>query len=111
MAETTQTEGRRGMTPEDITRIRWVSDPQISPDGRRVAFVVTTLSREQDEYLANIWVVDTAAGGAGGASPRRFTAGPKRDTAPRWSPDGRWLAFLSEREARGQDGQGAPAGG
>ena len=44
--------GRRGMVPEDITRIVWVSDPQISPDGRRVAFVATTLSEEKDEYLS-----------------------------------------------------------
>ncbi|HXJ85001.1 MAG TPA: S9 family peptidase [Candidatus Methylomirabilis sp.] len=85
----------RPMTPQDITRIVWVSEPQISPDGRRVAFVATTLSEEKDEYLSQIWVVD-AAGGA----PRRFTAGPKRDTEPRWSPDGSRLAFISEREAK-----------
>ena len=83
---------RRAMTPQDITRIRFVSDPQLSPDGRRVAFVVTTLSEDQDEYLSNIWVVDTAGG-----EPRRFTTGPQRDTAPRWSPDGSRLAFVSER--------------
>jgi Tol biopolymer transport system component len=83
------------MTPQDITRIQFVSDPQISPDARQVAFVVTTLSEEKDEYLANIWMVDANTGG-----PQRFTAGPKRDTAPRWSPDGTWLAFVSEREAK-----------
>lgn len=86
---------RRAMTPQDITRIRFVSDPQISPDGRRVAFVVTMLSEEKDQYLSNIWVVDTAGG-----EPRRFTTGPKRDTAPRWSPDGSRLAFISERAAQ-----------
>jgi dipeptidyl aminopeptidase/acylaminoacyl peptidase len=84
---------RRPMTPQDLTRIRFISDPQISPDGRQVAFVVTALSEEKDQYLANIWVVDTA-----GAEPRRFTTGPKRDTKPRWSPDGTRLAFLSERD-------------
>ena len=83
---------RRAMTPQDITRIRFISDPHLSPDGRRVAFVVTTLSEDQDEYLSNIWVVDTAGG-----EPRRFTTGPQRDTAPRWSPDGSRLAFVSER--------------
>jgi dipeptidyl aminopeptidase/acylaminoacyl peptidase len=83
---------RRAMTPQDITRIRFLSDPQLSPDGRRVAFIVTTLSEDQDEYLSNIWLVDTAGG-----APRRFTTGPKRDTAPRWSPDGSRLAFVSER--------------
>jgi dipeptidyl aminopeptidase/acylaminoacyl peptidase len=85
----------RAMTPQDLTRIRWVSDPQIAPDGRRVAFVVTTLDEDKDEYLSNIWVVDTAGG-----EPRRFTTGPKRDTSPRWSPDGTRLAFLAEREPK-----------
>jgi len=82
----------RGMVPEDLTRIQFVTDPQISPDGRRIAFVVTSLSEERDEYLANIWIVDTTGG-----TPRRFTAGPRRDIEPRWSPDGTRLAFLSER--------------
>jgi dipeptidyl aminopeptidase/acylaminoacyl peptidase len=90
---------RRPMLPQDLTRIRFVSDPQISPDGRQVACVVTMLSEEQDRYLANIWMVDTAGG-----EPRRFTTGLKRDTKPRWSPDGTRLAFLSERDgqAKGQ---------
>jgi dipeptidyl aminopeptidase/acylaminoacyl peptidase len=84
----------RAMLPQDITRIRFVSDPQISPDGQRVAFVVTTLAEEHDQYVSNIWMVDTSGG-----EPRRFTTGPKRDTKPRWSADGARLAFLSEREA------------
>jgi len=84
---------RRPMEPRDLARIRFVSDPQISPDGARVAFVVTQLSEERDEYLSNIWMVDVTGG-----EPRRFTTGPKRDTAPRWSPDGVRLAFVSERD-------------
>src|SRR5678815_5010323 len=88
---------RRAMTPQDITRTRFISDPQLSPDGRRVAFVVTTLSEDQDEYLSNIWVVDTAGG-----EPRRFTTGPKCDSAPRWSPDGWRLAFVSGRVPKQQ---------
>ena len=86
---------RRPMVPEDLLRIRFVSDPQISPDGRRVAFVVTTLSEVRDEYLSTIWLVDTERGEA-----HPFTRGPRRDTAPRWSPDGRRLAFVSERERK-----------
>jgi len=62
----------RPMTPHDLTRVRFVSDPQISPDGTTVAFVVTTLSEERDEYLSAIWLVDVAGG-----EPRRFTAGPR----------------------------------
>jgi dipeptidyl aminopeptidase/acylaminoacyl peptidase len=83
----------RPMTPQDLTRIRFISDPQISPDGQQVAFVVAMLSEDKDQYLSNIWMVDTAGG-----EPRRFTTGLKRDTKPRWSPDGTRLAFLSERE-------------
>ena len=90
----------RPMRPDDILKIRFVSDPRISPDGRRVAFVLTTLSQERDEYLSNIWMVETT----GGAPPRRFTTGHGRDTSPRWSPDGARLAFVSERE-RGKKGQ------
>jgi dipeptidyl aminopeptidase/acylaminoacyl peptidase len=83
------------MVPEDLTRLSLVTDPQLSPDGRRVAFVVTSLSEERDEYLSNIWVVDVTGG-----VPRRFTAGPRRDLEPRWSSDGARLAFLSERAPR-----------
>jgi dipeptidyl aminopeptidase/acylaminoacyl peptidase len=85
-------DGHRGMVPQDLTRIAFVTDAQISPDGRRIAFVVTSLSEERDEYLSNIWLVDAAGG-----EPRRFTTGPRRDIEPRWSSDGTRLAFLSER--------------
>lgn len=83
---------RRTMKPEDILNIRWVSDARISPDGKRVAYVVTTLDKDKDEYLSRIHLVDVASG-----ESRQLTSGPKRDTAPRWSPDGRYLAFVSER--------------
>src|SRR5207249_3279595 len=64
-------------------------------DGSRVAFVMTTASEERDEYLSNVWVVDVKGG-----EPRRLTTGPTKDTLPRWSPDGRWLAFVSDRGAK-----------
>jgi dipeptidyl aminopeptidase/acylaminoacyl peptidase len=85
----------RAMVRADLTRLSFIGDPAISPDGRRIAFVLTTLSEEKDQYLSAIWIADTAGG-----EPRRFTAGPKRDTSPRWSPDGRRLAFLSERDGK-----------
>jgi dipeptidyl aminopeptidase/acylaminoacyl peptidase len=85
----------RPMEPADLTRIKFLSDPQMSPNGEVVAFVLTTLSEEKDAYLSNIWLVALSGG-----APRRFTTGPTRDTAPRWSPDGTSLAFLSDREAK-----------
>ncbi len=90
---------RRPMVAQDLTRIRFASDPQISPDGRQIAFVSTVLSEEKDEYLSDIWVVEVDGGGL-----RRFTTGPLRDTSPRWSPDGARLAFVSERQP-GKKGQ------
>src|SRR4029450_8102550 len=89
----------RPMTPHDLTRVRFVSDPQISPDGATVAFVVTTLSEERDEYLWAVGLVDVRGG-----EPRRFTTGPRRDTTPRWSSDGSRLALGSGRQAK-NDGQ------
>jgi Tol biopolymer transport system component len=82
----------RGMTADDLYRITYAGDAQISPDGTRVAYVQTRMDKEKDEYLSNIWVVPTAGG-----APVQFTSGARRDTSPRWSPDGRWLAFLSNR--------------
>ena len=87
-----KTTHRRGMTPADITRIRWVTEARMSPDGRQVAFVVTTLSEERDQYLSNVWTV-----AVDGGMPRRLTSGDERDGTPRWSPDGTRLAFVSER--------------
>ena len=80
------------MNPDDIYAITWVGECEISPDGRRVAFVATKMERSDDSYRSAIWLVD-----AEGGEPRQFTAGAKRDSSPRWSPDGQWLAFLSER--------------
>jgi dipeptidyl aminopeptidase/acylaminoacyl peptidase/tetratricopeptide (TPR) repeat protein len=88
---------KRAIVTEDFLRIRGVSDPQISPDADRVAFVVSQASEENDEYTSNIWVVHTAGG-----PPRRFTAGLRRDNGPRWSLDGMRLAFFSDRESKGK---------
>jgi len=84
---------RRAMTVTDLFRLTPASDARISPDGTRVAFVKTQMNEDKDEYLSNIWIVPVASG-----EPVQFTGGPKRDNSPRWSPDGRLLAFISERD-------------
>ena len=66
------------------------SDPDLSPDGRRVAFAVVDVDQEADRLRWSIWVAPVD----GSAPPRRFTEGPA-DKSPLWSPDGRWLAYMS----------------
>jgi dipeptidyl aminopeptidase/acylaminoacyl peptidase len=78
----------RLLTPEDLYALKLVEDPQISPDGSHVAYVLMEIDREAMEYRRAIWVAVSAGG-----QPRRFTAGPN-DSSPRWSPDGRMLAFV-----------------
>ncbi|TMC09910.1 MAG: hypothetical protein E6J41_09465 [Chloroflexi bacterium] len=77
----------------DILRFRMISDPQLSPDGRQVAFVLIEQDATADRQATSIWAVPAD----GSAEPRRLTAGP-RDSRPRWSPDGGRLAVLSARE-------------
>jgi dipeptidyl aminopeptidase/acylaminoacyl peptidase len=78
----------RRLEPDDLYAIKLVEDPQITPDGERVAYVVVEIDRPSYEYHRSIWVAPTATG-----TPRRYTAGDN-DTTPRWSPDGRSLVFV-----------------
>ena len=86
--------GERQVIPQDLFGLRFVGDPRVSPDGRWVAFVVTTLDEQKNDYRSRIWLVP----GDGSAPPRPLTAGTGKDTSPRWSPDGARLAFVSDRE-------------
>jgi dipeptidyl aminopeptidase/acylaminoacyl peptidase len=90
----------RSITIEDLYQFKFLSRPRISPDGQRVAFVVTTIDERTYEYRSSIWIAPSEGGEA-----KRFTSGPANTKSPVWSPDGRWLAFVSEREgeASGKD--------
>lgn len=90
---------KRPLTAEDLYAVQAVEDPQISPDGRYIAFVKVTMDKVQNRYNRNIWL---ATLGKGEPRVRQFTFGPKADTTPRWSPDGRTLAFVSARNGKAQ---------
>lgn len=85
---------KRLTTVEDLLTLKSVSDAQVSPDGRLVAFVVGDSYKEKDAKTikSQVWLVEAPGGEA-----RPFTSGPRSDILPRWSPDGRTLAFLSDR--------------
>lgn len=80
------------MKPEDLFAFSIVSDPQLAPDGSSIAYVVTRLDQEADDYKAAIWLAPTD-----GSAPVQLTSGAFRDTTPRWSPDGSRIAFASNR--------------
>ncbi len=88
---------KRRFQPDDLFRLKIVSDPQISPDGRLVAYVVTWPDRADDETRSSVYlaVMD------GRTPARRFTHG-KKDHSPRWSPDGTQLAFVADRGEKNQ---------
>jgi dipeptidyl aminopeptidase/acylaminoacyl peptidase len=82
---------RRTLTADDFYRVQELSDPQVSPDGRWVAYVVTTNEREADEARSAIWMVSWD-----GSQRLTLTAAADGTEKPRWSPDGRYLAFMSK---------------
>src|SRR2546428_10885636 len=88
---------KRAITFEDYIALKSVSDPQLSPDGKWVAHTVSTPSLQDNRNVARVWIVEVATG-----KSRPLTGGPGSDRQPRWSPDGKTLAFISTREGGAQ---------
>src|SRR6266571_4313841 len=88
---------KRNITEKDLFDFVWVGDPQISPDGMRVAFVRVTVNEKKEGYNTSIWSVSVT----GGEEPHQLTKGD-HDTAPRWSRDGKFLLFLRATEKDGK---------
>jgi len=103
---TAPAQNKRAMTFEDILSLKTVSDAQVSPDGRWVAYVVTAADMKENANDADVWLVSTAGGEA-----VRLTASKKNDNQPRWSPDGKRIAFISAREEKAQIFLISPFGG
>ncbi len=101
IAQTPAPPQKRFITEKDLFDFIWVADPQISPDGSRVAFVRVNVNDKKLGYETSLWVVPTSGG-----EPRRLTTGP-HDSSPRWSPDGTKLVFVraSEKDGKPQPGQ------
>src|SRR5262245_49588517 len=90
---------RRPLTLDDMFRFQRVADPQLSPDGRWVVYVVTTVTdKDKNQTQAHLWLA-----GTDGTPPRELTTvANKKDRHPRWSPDGKQILFESNRSGESQ---------
>src|SRR5262249_37363528 len=85
----------RPLAPDDIYALKTVGDPRVSPDGRFVAYTIRAYQKKEDGSDTDVYMAPFPGG-----EPLRLTGSPKAETSPRFSPDGRYLAFLSGREGK-----------
>ncbi len=83
---------QRPMSPSDIYNVKTITDPQVSPDGTWVAYVLATPDSAKDKADTDIWMVSWD-----GKQTVKLTASPEAESHPRWTPDGKYLTFLSSR--------------
>jgi dipeptidyl aminopeptidase/acylaminoacyl peptidase len=95
-----QPASKRLIKVDDLHRFHDVRDPQISPDGKWVAYTLSAVDTAADKSDTDVWMVSWD-----GAQNLRITSSPEAENAPRWSPDGRYLSFSSGRPGKAKGNQ------
>jgi dipeptidyl aminopeptidase/acylaminoacyl peptidase len=95
-----QSPARHGMTLDDMQKLLRVAAPQVSPDGKWIAYTVSRVDTVDDKNISNLWMVSWD-----GKDDIQLTYSKESVGSPRWSPDGRWLAFTSSREGEAKGSQ------
>ena len=109
-----QTPAKRPIAPSDILRLQNITDPQVSPDGQWVAYTLSSVDKEKDKRNSDVWMISWD-----GKQSVQLTSSPDGESSPRWSPDGRFLSFVSTRngdkdsqlwllDRRGGEGKNSP---
>lgn len=88
---------KRAFSIEDLYRVKSISDVHISPDGRSVIYVVTTSDLPRAKRISHIWMMNIDGG-----SSRQLTSGEKGESSPKFSPDGKWISYVSTNDGGAQ---------